>query len=40
MTSEQIAVLSGNLWRPNLLQKVWDYHASKLGSERELLPKG
>jgi L-fuculose-phosphate aldolase len=31
LTGEQIATISANLWKPNLLQKVWDYHAAKLG---------
>ncbi|WP_454848710.1 class II aldolase/adducin family protein [Rhizobium binxianense] len=31
LTAEQIATISANLWKPNLLQKVWDYHAARLG---------
>lgn len=30
LTPEQIAVIAGNLWKPNLLRKVWDYHQGKL----------
>lgn len=30
LTDEDIAVIGSNLWKPNLLQKVWDYHAGKL----------
>ncbi|MBB3593764.1 L-fuculose-phosphate aldolase [Rhizobium sp. BK529] len=30
LTDQQIAAISANLWKPNLLQKVWDYHAAKL----------
>jgi L-fuculose-phosphate aldolase len=30
LTPEQVATIAGNLWKPNLLQKVWDYHAGKL----------
>ena len=32
LDAEQIAVIQRNLWKPNLLQKVWDYHAGKLGA--------
>lgn len=32
LTSDQIVTISANLWKPNLLQKVWDYHAAKLGT--------
>lgn len=32
LTPEQILVIASNLWKPHLLQKVWDYHAGKLGS--------
>ncbi|CAN7732403.1 class II aldolase/adducin family protein [Phyllobacterium sp. LjRoot231] len=32
LTSDQIVTIAGNLWKPNLLQKVWDYHAGKLHS--------
>ncbi|MBB3147026.1 MULTISPECIES: class II aldolase/adducin family protein [Phyllobacterium] len=31
LTPEQVATIAANLWKPNLLQKVWDYHAGKLG---------
>jgi L-ribulose-5-phosphate 4-epimerase len=30
LTPEQISVIKSNLWKPNLLQKVWDYHAAKI----------
>jgi L-fuculose-phosphate aldolase len=30
LTPEQIAVINRNLWKPNLLKKVWDYHHAKL----------
>ena len=30
LSPEQVAVISGNLWKPNLLKKVWDYHRGKL----------
>jgi ribulose-5-phosphate 4-epimerase/fuculose-1-phosphate aldolase len=30
LTAEQIAAISGNLWKPKLLKKVWDYHHAKL----------
>ena len=30
LTAEEITFIRGNLWKPNLLQKVWDYHAAKL----------
>lgn len=30
LSQEQIAVISRNLWKPNLLKKVWDYHKAKL----------
>lgn len=26
LTPEQITVINGNLWKPHLLRKVWDYH--------------
>jgi ribulose-5-phosphate 4-epimerase/fuculose-1-phosphate aldolase len=26
----EIATIRANLWKPNLLRKVWDYHAAKL----------
>jgi len=32
LSPEQIETISGNLWKPNLLQKVWDYHAGKMQS--------
>jgi L-ribulose-5-phosphate 4-epimerase len=31
LDAEQCAVIRRNLWKPNLLQKVWDYHRAKLG---------
>jgi len=30
LTPEQCAVINGNLWKPHLLRKVWDYHQGKL----------
>jgi L-fuculose-phosphate aldolase len=30
LSPEQVAVISRNLWKPNLLKKVWDYHQGKL----------
>jgi ribulose-5-phosphate 4-epimerase/fuculose-1-phosphate aldolase len=30
LTPEQVKVINGNLWKPNLLRKVWDYHQGKL----------
>ena len=30
LSREEIAVISGNLWKPNLIKKVWDYHHAKL----------
>lgn len=32
LAPDQIVTIAGNLWKPNLLQKVWDYHAGKLHS--------
>ena len=32
LTFDQIVTIAGNLWKPNLLQKVWDYHAGKLAA--------
>lgn len=26
LTPEQVKVIAGNLWKPHLLRKVWDYH--------------
>ncbi|MBP0592156.1 class II aldolase/adducin family protein [Paraburkholderia sp. LEh10] len=34
LSAEQIESIGRNLWKPNLLQKVWDYHAGKLQRER------
>jgi L-fuculose-phosphate aldolase len=33
LSADQIATIGRNLWKPNLLQKVWDYHAGKLARE-------
>ncbi|HEV7619995.1 MAG TPA: class II aldolase/adducin family protein [Burkholderiaceae bacterium] len=30
LSPEQVTVISRNLWKPNLLKKVWDYHQGKL----------
>lgn len=30
LSPEQVAIISGKLWKPNLLKKVWDYHRGKL----------
>lgn len=30
LSPEQVEVIGRNLWRPNLLKKVWDYHYGKL----------
>lgn len=30
LAPEQVAAIGRNLWKPNLLQKVWDYHRAKL----------
>jgi L-fuculose-phosphate aldolase len=30
LSAEQITVINRNLWKPNLLRKVWDYHYGKL----------
>ena len=30
LTRDEIAVISNNLWKPNLIKKVWDYHHAKL----------
>ena len=30
LTPEQCKVINGNLWKPHLLRKVWDYHQGKL----------
>ncbi len=30
LTAQEIAVTARNLWKPNLLQKIWDYHHAKL----------
>lgn len=30
LSSEQLKAIHHNLWKPHLLQKVWDYHRAKL----------
>lgn len=30
LAPEQLAAIQANLWKPHLLQKVWDYHRAKL----------
>ena len=30
LSREEIATISRNLWKPNLIKKVWDYHRAKL----------
>jgi len=30
LSPEQVETIGRNLWKPNLLKKVWDYHAGKL----------
>jgi L-fuculose-phosphate aldolase len=30
LAPEQVEAISRNLWKPNLLRKVWDYHLGKL----------
>ena len=30
LNAEEIATIGANLWKPNLLQKVWDFHHAKL----------
>jgi L-fuculose-phosphate aldolase len=30
LTPEQLETIGRNLWKPNLLRKVWDYHLGKL----------
>jgi ribulose-5-phosphate 4-epimerase/fuculose-1-phosphate aldolase len=34
LSPEQVETIGRNLWKPNLLQKVWDYHAGKMRRER------
>ena len=29
LTPEQVEKINGNLWKPHLLKKVWDYHQGK-----------
>jgi len=30
LSPEEIALIHSNLWKPNLIKKVWDYHHAKL----------
>ena len=30
LSSTELAVIGGNLWKPHLIKKVWDYHHAKL----------
>lgn len=30
LTAEEVITIGGNLWKPNLIKKVWDYHRAKL----------
>jgi len=30
LKTDEVEVIRKNLWRPQLLQKVWDYHYAKL----------
>ncbi len=30
LSADEIKIIAGNLWKPNLLRKVWDYHYGKL----------
>ena len=30
LTPDEINTIGGNLWKPNLIKKVWDYHHAKL----------
>jgi L-fuculose-phosphate aldolase len=34
LSDDEVRTISSNLWKPNLLQKVWDYHAAKAGMVR------
>jgi len=34
LTAEEARTSAANLWKPQLLQKVWDYHHAKLRQER------
>jgi L-ribulose-5-phosphate 4-epimerase len=34
----EVATIRANLWKPNLLQKVWDFHAAKLRRRVDLKP--
>jgi L-ribulose-5-phosphate 4-epimerase len=30
LSTEEVKTISANLWKPNLIKKVWDYHHAKL----------
>ena len=30
LSNEELVVIGGNLWKPHLIKKVWDYHHAKL----------
>jgi ribulose-5-phosphate 4-epimerase/fuculose-1-phosphate aldolase len=32
LTAEEFETIARNLWKPNLLRKVWNYHHAKLGA--------
>jgi L-fuculose-phosphate aldolase len=32
LSDEQVTTIAHNLWKPNLLRKVWDYHHGKLAA--------
>jgi L-ribulose-5-phosphate 4-epimerase len=34
LSREEIALIGANLWKPNLIRKVWDYHHAKLAANR------
>ena len=34
LTQAEIEVIGRNLWKPQLLQKVWDYHKGKITAAR------
>lgn len=34
LSAEEVPAIAANLWKPHLLQKVWDYHHAKLRAER------
>ena len=31
LDATEISTIGANLWKPNLLQKVWDFHHAKIG---------